>query len=175
MPYRLRARESVQRGVKRIAAEEIESAIKRLSSGKDRDEAVHDARKSVKKVRGAIRLVRFDFGRQFAEEIAIFRDIGRKLSELRDTQAMLEVFDALVKKYKEQLGARTLESVRRGLVARKEHFESTQNAFAVIDRVLEDLCATRKRVDHWPLTSNGFAAVAPGLATTFKQGRKAFA
>ena len=175
MPYRLRARESVRRGVKRIAAEEIDSAIRRLTGGKDRDEAVHDARKSVKKVRGAIRLVRFDFSRDLKQEIALFRDIGRKLSELRDAQAMLEVFDALVKKYREQLGANSLESVRLGLVARKEHFGEARNSEAVINDVLKDLRSARKRVNDWPLTSNGFAAVAPGLATTFKQGRKAFA
>ena len=174
MPYRLRARESIRRGIKRIAAEEIENAIKRLSSGGDRDEAVHDARKSAKKVRGVIRLVRFDFGKQFAEEIAFFRDIGQKLSELRDTQAKIEMFDALIKRYREQLGMRTLASVRRGLLARKQEFESTQNSDAVIENVLADLRAARTRIDNWPLTSNGFAAVAPGLATTFRQGRRAF-
>lgn len=175
MPYRLRARESVRRGIKRIAEEEIDSAIKRLSNGKDRDEAVHDARKSVKKVRGAIRLVRFDFGKDFRQENAVFRDIGRKLSELRDAQAMLEAFEALVKKYREQLGTRTLDSIQRGLLARKEEFEKGTDADAVVADVVKDLRAERKRVTTWPLTSNGFAAVAPGLATTFKQGRKAFA
>jgi CHAD domain-containing protein len=175
VPYRLRARESVRRGIRRIAAEEIDSAIRRLTNGKDRDESIHDARKSVKKVRGAIRLVRFDFSKNLQQEIALFRDIGRKLSELRDAQAMLEVFDAITKKYREQLGAKGLESVRQELVARKENFGAARNTGAVIDDVLKDLRGARKRVNEWPLTSNGFAAVAPGLATTFKQGRKAFA
>ena len=174
MPYRLRARESVRRGIKRIAAEEIDRAIERLLHAKDRDEAIHDARKSAKKIRGAIRLVRFDFGAQLRSEITVFRDIGRKLSELRDAQAMLEMFDALVKRYREQLGKRALDSVRRGLVARKEQFEAAQRAGVVIESVLIDLRRARERIDHWPLTSNGFAAVAPGLASTFKQGRRAF-
>ena len=175
MPYRLRARESVRRGIKRTAVEEIECAIRRLTHGKNRDEAVHDARKSVKKIRGAIRLVRFDFGDMLAAEIAFFRDIGRKLSELRDTQAMLEIFDGLVEKYKAELGSGALDSVRLDLVARKERFEQAQSGSAVIDDVLKDLRKARQRVDRWPLTSNGFAAVAPGLAATFKQGRRAFA
>jgi CHAD domain-containing protein len=175
LPYRLRAGESVRRGINRIAVEEIHCAIRRLTHGKDRDEAVHDARKSVKKIRGAIRLVRFDFGDQFAAEIAFFRDIGRKLSELRDTQAMLEIFDGLIEKYSAELGSKTLDSVRVALVARKERFELSQNAGAVIEDVLKDLRRARHRVDRWPLSSNGFAAVAPGLVTTFKQGRRAFA
>jgi CHAD domain-containing protein len=174
LPFRLRARESVRRGIKRTAIEEIDCAIRRLENGKDRDEAVHDARKSVKKIRGAIRMVRFDFGDVFAPEIAFFRDIGRKLSDLRDAQAMLEIFDGLLDKYKSELGMRTLDSVRLGLVRRKERSEQSHSAEGVIDDVLRDLSKARHRVDRWPLSSNGFAAIAPGLATTFKQGRRAF-
>ena len=74
----MRARESVRCGIKRTAVEEIECAIRRLTHGKNRDEAVHDARKSVKKIRGAIRLVRFDFGDMLAGEIAFFRSSGRR-------------------------------------------------------------------------------------------------
>ena len=175
MPYRLRARESIRRGIKRIALEEIHSAIHRLTHGDERDEAVHDARKSVKKIRGAIRLARFDFGDMLPPEIAFFRDIGRKLSDLRDTQAMLEIFDGLIEKYKAELGPHPMDSLRLDLVARKERFEQSQNAGAVIEDVLRDLHRARERVDQWPLTSNGFAAVAPGLSSTFKQGRRAFA
>lgn len=175
MPYTLRARESVRRGIKRVAAQEIDSAIDRLTKRKDRDEAVHDARKSVKKVRGALRLVRFDFAKQFQVENAAFRDIGRKLSELRDAKALLEVFDDLIQEYKDQLGRGALGSVRSGLIARKKQFEAANNVEAIITEVVTDLRLARVRMEAWPLTSNGFAAVAPGLATTFRQGRNAFA
>ena len=63
-----------RRGIKRITVDEIQYAIHRLTHGKDRDEAVHDARKSVKKIRGAIRMVRFDFGERY-QNLALAKEV----------------------------------------------------------------------------------------------------
>jgi len=170
MAYRLRARESVRLGVKRVIREEIDSAIEELLHGKDRDEAIHDARKSAKRIRGALRLVRFDLGSQFGQENGVFREIGLKLSDLRDAQALLEVFDDIVARYKQPL-----PSIRRGLEERKRRFEAAVDAKAVTEEVIADLRQAREWMDRWPLHSNGFAAVAPGLGGTFRAGRRAFA
>ena len=175
MPYRLRANESVRRGIRRVSASEIEYAIEQLTNGKDRDEAIHDARKAMKKVRGALRLVRFDLGKRFQEENAFFGGIGRKLSELRDATAMLEIFHDLVKHYKSQLAHDELAFIRQGLEDRKRHFEAEKNIDGVMHEVIDDLRAALLRVGGWPLHSNGFAAVAPGLSIAFKAGRRAFA
>jgi len=58
MAYRIKRNESVAEAVRRIAGEEIDSVASQLarSSGKRRDKAIHEARKSVKKTR-ALRLV----------------------------------------------------------------------------------------------------------------------
>jgi CHAD domain-containing protein len=170
MAYRLRAHESVRLGVKRVIREQIDSAIEELTHGKDRDEAIHDARKCVKRSRGALRLVRFDLGKQFQQENAVFRDIGRKLSELRDCQALLEVFDDIIKRYKHPL-----PSIRHGFKERKRRFESLTDVPAVVEQAVGSLQQAREWMDRWPLHSNGFAAVAPGLGGTYRAGRKAFA
>lgn len=156
-------------GVKRVIREEIDSAIKELTAGKDRDEAIHDARKSAKRIRGALRLVRFDLGKQFSQENAVFRDIGAKLSELRDAQALIEVFADIVKRFGEPL-----PSIRRGLEERKRRFEAATDSKAVMEEAIADLRQASEWINHWPLHSNGFAAVAPGLAMTFRAGRRAF-
>jgi CHAD domain-containing protein len=170
MAYRLRARESVRLGVKRVIREEIDSAIEELTHGKDRDEAIHDARKSVKRVRGALRLVRFDLGKQFTQENALFRDIGQKLSDLRDSQALLEVFDDIVKRSKQPL-----PSIRRGLAERKRRFESAIDVNVVVEEAVASLRQAREWMEHWPLHSNGFSAISPGLGGSFRAGRRAFA
>lgn len=60
MTYRLKADESVPQGIKRIATEQIEKAISKLSATDELgvDEAVHQAGKRLKKTRAVIRLVR---------------------------------------------------------------------------------------------------------------------
>jgi hypothetical protein len=50
MPYRLKRGESVPGGLKRIAGEQIEAALKQLNGkNTNRDEAIHEARKCVKR------------------------------------------------------------------------------------------------------------------------------
>src|ERR1700690_2206810 len=170
MAYRLRAGESVRLGVRRVIREQIDSAIEELTDGKDRDETIHYARKRVKRSRGALRLVRFDLGKQFQQENAVFRDIGRRLSELRDSQALLEVLDDIAKRYKHPL-----PSIRKGLEERKRRFEVATDVPAVVEQTIVCLKQAREWISHWPLYSNGFAAVAPGLGGTYRAGRDAFA
>ncbi len=69
--------------------------------GSKRETAIHEARKSVKKIRGALRLMRPGLGNVYRDENDAFRDIGRRLSEVRDAVAMIEVFDSVVEKFKD--------------------------------------------------------------------------
>src|SRR3954453_6023106 len=114
MPYRLRKNEPVAKGVKRLAAEQIDHARGQLAQNDDGQKAVHEARKSVKKTRALLHLA------GYSGEDKRLRNIGRALSEVRDAAVMIEVFDALVAKHGEKqqhaIGKEGLAGIRRGLV-----------------------------------------------------------
>jgi len=59
MAYRFKHRETVPQNVKRIAAEELDSAIALLKGkrGPRREKSVHKVRKSIKKTRALLRMV----------------------------------------------------------------------------------------------------------------------
>src|SRR5947209_980737 len=125
MPYKLKRGESVRDGLRRVLTEELEAAIEQLerASDKTRDEAVHEARKSVKKVRGALRLVRPQIGRVYRKENARLRTAGRGLSELRDAGAIIGAFDNIVGKYRQELGG-SLRPMRTALLKNKRDRDS---------------------------------------------------
>jgi len=177
MAYRLKLDESIPEGIRRVIREETESAAGQLSGrGKaNRDEAIHEARKSVKKIRGALRLLRPELGDTFRAENTRMRDVGRKLSDFRDAGAILETFDALQAKYRGELGKHTLASIRMGLAARKEQGEKQAKIELALTRMAGVLGRAGKRVETWPLAADGFAAIAPGLEETLREGRKALA
>jgi CHAD domain-containing protein len=167
--------EPVPAGIKRIVREEIESAVRQLS-GKgeaDLDDAIHEARKSMKKIRGVLRLVRPELGDFYRQENTFFRDVGRTLSEFRDAGAMIETFDALRDKYRGELGRSRLASIRRGLLARKEQSGKQGGIEKARNRMAAALRRRAKRVATWPLAADGFAAIAPGLETTLRRGQRA--
>jgi CHAD domain-containing protein len=177
VPYHLRPGERVPAGVKRIAREEIESAVRHLS-GKgeaDRDEAIHETRKNVKKIRGVLRLMRPELGEIYGRENPFFRDVGLRLSQFRDGGAMIEAFDGLREKYRGELGRSRLASIRRGLMARKEEAEKQGSIEEVLHGTAAVLRERAKRVAQWPLAADGFEAIAPGLEATFRRGQKALA
>ncbi len=177
MAYHFKLGESIPEGIRRVVREEMESAAAQLSGkgAANRDEAIHEARKSVKKIRGALRLLRPELGDTFYTENTRMRDVGRRLSEFRDAGAVLETFDALLEKYRGELGKHTLESIRTGLVARKEQGEKQAKIERALIRLAGALGRATKRVKTWPLAADGFAALAPGLEETFREGRKALA
>ena len=176
MAYRLKHRESLPEGVKRIAREEIRSAVQHLrgKGGIPRDEAIHEARKSIKKVRALLRLVRPELGEFYASESARLRDAGQKLSQLRDLGALITTFDELKKERGKTLGRISLTAIRHALVFHKKRVEAEMSIRELMHSLADSLGLTLRSIPHWPLKTGGFAALGPGLKQTFRAGKKAF-
>jgi CHAD domain-containing protein len=177
MSYHFKRDESVPETVRRIALEELESVADQLGRPRNRnhDEAIHEARKSVKKVRALLRLLRTELGDQYRAESRGLREVGRKLSELRDAGAVIEIFDTLKKKYPDEFRGRKFHSIRRVLVARRRHAEEEANLPRVQRRLAESIKAATMRVKTWRIRTDGFAAIERGFEKTFRAGRTAFA
>src|SRR5271166_1235559 len=153
MAYVLMAGESTAAGIKRVIEEELEAAAAQLGkkSIASRDEAIHEARKSVKKIRAALRLVEDDLPVLFNRENRRLRDTGRKLASFRDAAASIEIFDKVIAGLGDHPGKAALGSIRRVLKQHKR--ETTQGAGlkAVLDQLVTLLSSAKKRVIEWPL------------------------
>ena len=177
MAYVLRAGESTAAGIKRVIEEEIEAAAAQLSqrSIARRDEAIHEARKSVKKIRAALRLVEDDLGELFQRENRRLRDTGRQLANFRDAAASIEIFDKAIAALGDHPGKNDLSSIRRVLQRYKREGAQGAALKAVLDKLVTLLGSTNKRVHKWPLAADGLPIIAKGLERTFQRGRKAMA
>ncbi len=160
-------------GSRRRGPRTVLPAFLKSQESAGRDTAIHEARKSMKKIRGALRLMRPEVDPVYREENAWFRDVGLRLAGFRDAGAMIETFDALRRKYRGEPGRRTMASIRRGLVARKRHAEARADIGQVLGAMGDALSRRALRAERWPLETGGFAALAPGLEATFRGGRKA--
>jgi CHAD domain-containing protein len=176
MAYHLKRDESIPEGARRIAREEIEPAcaglLRKGPGNKDRE--IHEARKSVKKVRALLRLLKPELGDAYREEDTRLRKVGRRLSQFRDGVAILEVFDNLKKKYPDEWMSRELDPIRRKLVARKNHREASANIDESLRTIAASLAKAGNRVKRWPLQADGFPAIEVGIETVFRDGRRAF-
>ena len=174
MGYRLARNESVPRELKRIAREELESAAVELGkSGKERAGGIHEARKCIKKVRAVLRLMRPELGDTYRRENLRLSRVGRRLSEFRDATAIIEIFDKLREKFQAELPPRSFKSIRQKLVARRARAERRSDAGEVLLKAAAMLRSAGASVKRWPLEREGFQAIAPGLESIFRAGRKA--
>jgi CHAD domain-containing protein len=175
MAYRLKRGEPVPEGIRRIAAEELADAARRLTAARPatRDEAIHEARKSVKKVRALSRLMRPELDGEYSRINRRLRNAGRQLSQLRDAGAIIETFDKLRKKYQDELGANSLLSIRRALAARKRQTGRSISVLEVLRQSAASITGIGKGVKKWQLHTDGFPALHPGLHETFRRARKA--
>lgn len=181
MAYRLEDREGMASGIRRIVGEELEKAIEQLEGRRDGDpnEAVHDARKRLKKARSALRLVREDIGnRARRKENAVMRDAARSLSAARDAQVLLETLAGLAAdRWGPTLPEEALRSLHRELERRRERLDASldQDDGPARQDAIRALRAARDRAREWPLEDEGFGAARSGLERIHARGRRAMA
>jgi len=178
MSYRFSSGEPMPDEIRRILLEEIDSATKRLADpkDKDRDENIHEARKSIKKVRGILRLIEPSIGdRVFQAENSRLRNVGRELSQLRDAKAMMEIYDSLTNETepKEAVGDDVRSSIRTRLDEHKSETEQKIDIQKTLHAAVSGLETTRERIGKYRIASQGFGAIEPGLRKVYRQGRKA--
>ena len=176
MAFRLRPQESVDRGLRRLATKALRSAREGLRQATPPgNEAIHDARKSVKKVRAIVALIDADEGRGLGGCRKRMRRVSRSLSPLRDADAMLRMLTKLEQKDPRVFDEHTVARVRRRLSSHKQasmDAASKQGVWEIVDRELRKL---RRRAKRWHPGHRGFRALAPGLRAAYRRGRKAMA
>jgi CHAD domain-containing protein len=168
--YRLEAKESLPEDVTRVAHGRIDHALDELRGKTDStaEEAVHEARKDLKKLRALLRLVRGELGESsFARENACFRDAGRELAAARDSDVMLDTLKAL------DIPAGMGWELRKAIQADRAR-DGDDGRRAAVGGVVSMLGEARGRVDDWPLERDSFGALKDGLEQSYRRGRRRF-
>jgi CHAD domain-containing protein len=173
--YRLRRRDPLGYGVRRVARGRLDSAVERLRDGEvDEVEAVHEARKDLKKLRSALRLVRPVLGDDvYGRENARYREAARRLSNVRDDQALAETVEALEERFVDAQPPGGWKPIARAL-ARSDGADPAE-----LDRLRERAAAEievgRRELESLSLPGDGFEVVRPGLQRAYSRGRKRMA
>lgn len=167
MVFRLETGEMLAAGLGRVAAEEIHLARAVLLSEGDPEVGVLEARKSLKKVRAILRLSREPLGkRRFRSLNRRYRDHARRLAEQRAGAVRFQTLQGLVQGMDGSAPLRVLKASRRRLATRRRRHDDA----IVRAEVAEALTEAGPGLEALPF--DGFEAVRPGLARTYRKGRK---
>ena len=176
MAFQLRADESVPDGLRRLARKKLKSARIRLTeSAHPSDEAIHEARKSVKKVRAILNIAEGDGGRHLKAARTRLRSVNRTLSKLRDADAMLEILTKVKDRDSTLFDEHTFARLRRDLSTRKRRTQRDAERDDAFEVVVSDLKKTRRAVRKWQVDHQGYGSLWRGIRATYRRGRRALA
>lgn len=176
MGYEFKREQSIAGNVKRILSEEVTAAIVSLENpGNSKEETIHGVRKRIKKIRALFRLVRSELEEQFFRQENIqYRNLGHKLSQLRDATVMINTFRKLREAHRDKISPKVYATIRKALARKLDQVSG--KFFEDQNKIREVADAFRKA----PLTvaglnenHNSFLVFAPNMEGIYRRARKA--
>jgi len=175
MAFRLKLREPLREGLKRVFCEQIDSALQLCQNpAKQRGVTVHEVRKHLKKLRAAMRLAIGAVGKNcHAKEDRRVRNIGRLVSDLRDAQVRLQTFiklrDRAAKNSEQQLFPHTEEL----LLLERESFSAAFDGWQ--KAAIPQLEKVKACLMLWPLDGLNWKQICNAVCKIYRRGQRALA
>lgn len=150
--------------------------------GDEPAKAIHEARKSLKKTRALLRLVRPALGDGvYRAENAALRDAAAQLSATRDADVLVATVDKLAAVGAGRLPGTDFDRVREALVAEAAAHRAdgaaaaarpadAREPAAAAAAVAQELRAAHARIDDWPLDGAGWETAVAGISVAYERG-----
>lgn len=177
MSYELKRKESFADGIRRVLLEQVELAAETLAEPRTHgglDVAIHEARKSFKKVRSGLRLARALLrGKDFRRENRRFREMGRLLSGPRESGVAIATIDGLAGHFQPLLRPEPFSAIRAHFVERYlvALWRTVEDADAVSE-VRRGLRKARRKLLQITLLEKSDLAWTTGLRSVYAAGQK---
>lgn len=175
-PRRVAARPMSAARIRRWMRSQLAEAVASLRARSPTDLDVHAARKSIKRARAGLRLLREVLGRAaYERENVALRDAGRPLSPARDAKILVDVLESLTGKH--AINPDSVKSLRQALSRRRGQLQRRALAKHQLVTVRRLLRQVDRRIQRWSLTGADAdpSLLIRALRRVYRRGRKAMA
>ena len=175
MSFELHQRKHIEDELAKIVRRQLRNTTHALTTAADSKfgSAVHESRKSVKKVRAVAALMEQAGAKLPRKDLKRLKSAASALSRIRDSAAIIETFDRVRHRYPKQLPEHTYGILRRGLVGARHRLEARAERDGVIGETVKRLAKTRKSAKEWTSTSLDLSDVIAVIAASYRRSRKA--
>jgi hypothetical protein len=163
MAFRVREDESVAKGLRRVFRKELDSATDCLT-GDSSSEAIHEARKSIKKVRSVLQLV--GDALDASRGVKHIREASHLLSPIRDAEMMIETAKTLGSNRNLRLSS-VIESLR----SRQATLAAAADRDHIRSRAAQSLDRVRRKARDWHWDDTGFSVLATAITRSYTRAR----
>ncbi len=169
----LKRNEDVHGAVQRFLQRGTVKALNLLEERPLTDEAVHDVRRKLKKLRAVLRLARTGMGHgSFRQLNRCLREAGLPLSELRDSRVLLSTWKHLCRQ--SRVGSELRETLLAVFEARLEQARShLLGGSRILRPVTKSLRRAHRLLGLWPAAHLDRETLADGLNRAYARGNAA--
>jgi CHAD domain-containing protein len=166
--------ESLVAGVRRVLLEQLDEVVRAMQAPELSDDAVHDIRKSLKRARASLRLLRDSrTDASYRRDNALLRDAARPLTPLRDAKILVELVHELGEESESRRRTK-YRQLRRDLQRRRRRMRpqlsaDLERSASKVMRVLHSRASSPLRACSVRLDP------LAGFERSYKRARKAFA
>jgi len=177
MAYRIKRKERVGKGVRRILRAQLGRAVEAARDrGRPQDERVHEVRTRLKRSRAALELIGGDAGKRAKVSKKVdrrLRDLGRRLARPRDVVVQAHTFRVLGARLSRELPAGLLERMR-GVSEQLHRTLDEKTVERELRRTGRSLRRVRRRLRKTSVR-HGRRAIGRGITRTYREARRALA
>jgi hypothetical protein len=174
MAFRLTRHKPTAQELARVVAKEFDKAGEAIAHGA-RAEAIHEARKRIKKIRAVLRLLQKNLREDYRVENRRLRAEAHRLSLLRDVDAMAETMTSVRRRYGHVITPSIFAAVCRGLAAQRHQTVARLNPERLVARAVRELRRSAKSIVPRIRGAASIDAVRAGMRRGYRRARKALA
>ena len=175
MSFELHRRNHIEHELAKIVRRELRRTTRALtvSTGNTLESAVHESRKSVKKVRAVAAFLEQAGAKLPRKDRKRLKTAARALSRLRDSAAIVDTLDRVRRRYPKQLSPHTYRILHRGLVGARDQEQERAQRDGVAGEAAERLATTRKSAKHWDSPTIDVSGIGAVVAASYRRSRAA--
>jgi CHAD domain-containing protein len=175
MSFELHHHKHIEDELTKIVRQQLRNSAHALttSEGSQFRTAVHESRKSLKKVRAVAASLTQAGAKLPRKDRKRLKSAARALSRVRDSSAIIDTFDRVRRRYPRQLPEHTYGILRRGLVAARDRREARAQRDGIVAEAVERLKKTRKSARDWTSPSIKGSGMIAIVAGSYRRSRRA--
>jgi hypothetical protein len=150
--------ESIAENIHRILSEQLDYIeMQSEEEGEQVHKAIHEIRKSMKRIRAVLRLIRDEIGySDYYRENVFYRDLSRKLSEIRNFEVLSGSIMVMKQDLSETIPATIFDSLLEELDRQQEEATGGQvRLVQLLKNTGREVKTGRKRIDDFPYIPPG--------------------
>lgn len=161
------------RALRGVTLHFLERADESLGRKPPSNGAVHEARKSLKKARAGLRLLRPALGSKvYRRENAALREAAHRLNAARDTGVLLQTLQSLRRRERSLRASAVVADLARDLQSAQARAQAQLRADQVLASLHRTLQQSEQRGRGLRVGRHGWTVLGPGLQRIYRAGRR---